>query len=309
LAPETKNLIIVLGPTGVGKSSTAVNLALAFNGEIINCDSLQVYRGFDIGTDKPLPEERKGVPHHLLDIADPDTQFTAADFVREALKAAGLIFGRSRIPIVVGGTGLYFKAFLEGLFPGPGRSVALRDELENEIHSQGLETLWRRLELVDPAYARKIGKNDRIRIIRALEVHSLTGKPLSEHFCRTTSPLEGFPVIKIGLQLERKELYERIEKRVDRMFERGLIREVEGLLRQGVKETAPPFRGLGYKSVLRSIRKEITPDEAVALTKTETRHYAKRQMTWFKKMKGIAWFSPADFSQIVAHIQSQRHES
>jgi tRNA dimethylallyltransferase len=294
LSSDLRRLVVVLGPTAVGKSRVAVDLALRFEGEVINGDSVQVYRGFDIGTDKPGPEARRGVRHHLIDIVDPGVQFTAADFVREALAAARQIAERGRLPIVAGGTGLYLKALLDGLFPGPGRDQALRDALEAEAREHGLETLFRRLEAVDPAYARKIGERDRIRIVRALEVYEATRRPLSEHFLRTESPVKDINVVRIGLRLDRQALFRRIEDRVDRMFENGLVEEVQGLLERGVPQNAPPFRALGYRHVLKHFRGEGTLEDTVARTKLDTRHYAKRQMTWFRKMDGVAWFSPDD---------------
>jgi len=305
LQPEAPVLIIVLGPTAVGKSRVAVDLSLRFGGEVVSGDSIQVYRGFDIGTDKPTVEARRGVPHHLIDIVGPEVQFTAADFVREALSAARGIAARGRLPIVAGGTGLYIKALCDGLFPGPGRDPALRAALEAEAREKGLETLFRRLEAVDPEYAHKIRGRDRIRIIRALEVHAATGRPISEHFRATESPVKGRTVVRLGLRLEKDELYRRIDARVDRMFERGLIEEVRGLLARGIPETAPPFRALGYSHVLRHLKGEIGLLEAAALTKTDTRHYAKRQMTWFRKMAGIVWFSPDDGPALEEHVQNQ----
>jgi len=305
LQPEAPVLIIVLGPTAVGKSRVAVDLSLRFGGEVVSGDSIQVYRGFDIGTDKPTVEARRGVPHHLIDIVGPEVQFTAADFVREALSAARGIAARGRLPIVAGGTGLYIKALCDGLFPGPGRDPALRAALEAEAREKGLETLFRRLEAVDPEYAHKIRGRDRIRIIRALEVHAATGRPISEHFRATESPVKGRTVVRLGLRLEKDELYRRIDARVDRMFERGLLEEVRGLLARGIPETAPPFRALGYSHVLRHLKGEIGLLEAAALTKTDTRHYAKRQMTWFRKMAGIVWFSPEDGPALEEHVQNQ----
>ena len=305
MQPEAPVLIIVLGPTAVGKSRVAVDLALRFGGEVVSGDSIQVYRGFDIGTDKPTVEARRGVPHHLIDIVGPEVQFTAADFVREALSAARGIAARGRLPIVAGGTGLYIKALCDGLFPGPGRDPALRAALEAEAREKGLETLFRRLEAVDPEYAHKIRGRDRIRIIRALEVHAATGRPISEHFRATESPVKGRTVVRLGLRLEKDELYRRIDARVDRMFERGLLEEVRGLLARGIPETAPPFRALGYSHVLRHLKGEIGLLEAAALTKTDTRHYAKRQMTWFRKMAGIVWFSPDDGPALEEHVQNQ----
>jgi tRNA dimethylallyltransferase len=305
LEPEASVLLVVLGPTAVGKSRVAVDLALRFGGEIISGDSIQVYRGFDIGTDKPGPEARRGVPHHLIDIVEPEVQFTAADFVREALAAARGIASRGRLPIVAGGTGLYIKALVDGLFPGPGRDPDVRAALEAEARDTGLDILFRRLESVDPEYARKIRGRDRVRIIRALEVYMTTGRPISQHFQDTRSPVMGRTVLRLGLRLEREALCRRIEDRVERMFARGLIDEVRGLLEKGVPESAPPFRALGYNHVLRHLRGEIGRDEAISLTKTDTRQYAKRQMTWFRKMAGVVWFSPEDGPGLEHYVQNQ----
>lgn len=304
MEPEARDIVIVLGPTAVGKSRVAVDLALRFGGEVISGDSIQVYRGFDIGTDKPTPEVKRGVPHHLIDIVGPEVQFTAADFVRETLAAARGIAVRGRLPLVAGGTGLYIKALVDGLFPGPGRDSAVRAALEAEAREKGLDALFRRLEAADPEYARKIRSRDRVRIIRALEVHAATGRPISEHFRATESPVRGRNVLRLGLRLEREALYRRIDDRVERMFDRGLVEEVRGLLERGVPEEAPPFRALGYSHVLSILRGEIGREEAMALTKTDTRHYAKRQMTWFRKMDGVAWFSPDDGSALEEYIQN-----
>lgn len=305
MASKSRCLVFLVGPTGVGKSVTAVHLAQRFDGEIVNCDSIQVYRGFDVGTAKPPAELRQAVTHHLLDIVEPDRQFTAADFAREALEAIRAIQSRNRLPFLVGGTGLYFKALLDGLFPGPGRDDSLRRRLSENIRADGLEGLRQKLEEVDPAYAQLIGPRDTVRIIRALEVFYLTQKPLSEHFQATRSPLRGFHPIKIGLKLKREELYRRIEVRVERMFASGLVDEVRGLLARGVREEAPPFRALGYRHVLGYLRGKISLDEAIALTKKDTRHYAKRQMTWFKKMSGIQWFEADELASLEAYLEAQ----
>lgn len=303
MEPDRKYVIFIVGPTGVGKSTIALRLAEKIGGEIINCDSIQVYKGFDIGTDKPSAEDRLRIPHHLLDIFDSRTQFTAADFSALAFKAMTAIERQGHLPFVVGGTGLYIKALLDGLFPGPGRNEAVRRALDQEAREKGLEALRHRLEAVDPAYAKKIGPNDRIRIFRALEVYAQTGHPLSEHFLQTQSPLQDFNAVKIGLQLERTELYRRIETRIDGMFNRGLIQEVETLLAGGVDENSPPFRALGYQSVRRYLSGRISLEEAVRLTKIDTRHYAKRQITWFRKMAGIQWYSPHDFEDILDFVK------
>ncbi len=301
---KTRNLIVILGPTGVGKSATAIKLAKEFGSEIINCDSMQVYKDFNIGTDKIPPDKREGIPHHLLDVVDSSTQFTAADFVALALETATTIIKKKKLPLIVGGTGLYLKALIDGLFPGGKSDPKIRQKLEKEAQKKGLESLRAKLMEVDPVYGQKIHSNDKVRIIRALEVYHSTKKPFSEHFSLTKSSAEDFNIIKIGLKLERQELYRRIEQRTDKMFERGLIKEVEDLLQKGIDESSPPFRALGYKHALQYFRKEISLEEAISLTKRDTRRYAKRQMTWFKKMKGIEWFSPHDYSSIVKTIKN-----
>lgn len=300
---KAKNLVVILGPTAVGKSATALKLAKRFKGEIINCDSMQVYRGFDIGTDKIPLEERKNIPHHLLSIVDPTTQFTAADFVKHTLKAIQEIQKRGKLPLITGGTGLYLKALLDGLFPEGEKNPYIRKKLEQEVEDKGLEYVRKKLLKVDPVYAQKIGKKDRIRIIRALEVFLTTKIPLSEHFVQTHSFVRDFNIIKIGLKLERSLLYKKIEDRVDQMFEKGIVREAEKLLKQGVDDAAPPFRSLGYKQVMKYLKGKMTYEEAIETTKKETRHYAKRQMTWFRKMEGILWFSPDEFSAILRSVK------
>jgi tRNA dimethylallyltransferase len=304
LEPEAKNLVIVLGATAVGKSATAILLAKEFNGEIINCDSMQVYKGFNIGTDKISPDQRKNIPHHLLDIADASTQFTAADFVKHALEAIRLIRENQKLPIITGGTGLYLKALCEGLFPEGEKDPAIRAKLEQQAKDKGLEFLRESLLKIDPVYAKKIGKRDKIRIIRALEVFHTTKKPISTHFANTNSLVNDFFILKIGLKLERSAIYKNIEDRVDRMFEKGIVKEVQSLLAGGAKPDSPPFRALGYRQVLKHLRGDISWEEAVDLTKKETRHYAKRQMTWFRKMEGICWFEPYDFPSISAYVRT-----
>jgi len=295
---------MILGPTAAGKSSLAVRLAGRLRGEVINGDSMQVYRGFDIGTGKLSPEEQAGVPHHLLSFVDPRDQFCAMDFIRETRRVLEEVRGRKSLPFIVGGTGLYLKALLDGLFPGPGRDPELRQKLADEAAASGLDSLWQRLERVDPDYAHKIGRRDRVRIIRALEVYELTGIPLSRHFQRTAGFLRDFHCLRIGIQWERRELVRRIEERVDKMFERGLVAEAEALLGRNIPETAPPFRALGYAQALSVVRGEMTVDAARALVKQETRQYAKRQMTWFRKMAGVRWFSAGDDEAVSALIEA-----
>lgn len=303
MEPKRKALIIILGPTCVGKSTTAIKLAKIFNGEIINCDSMQVYRGFDVGTDKIPLDQRETVPHHLLDMISPSTQFTASDFVQLALEVIESIHKKNKLPIITGGTGLYLKALLNGLFPEGKSDPNIRKRLEAEAEEKGLERLNEKLRTVDPQYAEKIGNNDQYRTIRALEVFEATNKSLSEHFADTRSFVEDFNVLKIGLKIDRQILYTKIEKRVDKMFAGGLVHEVKSLLEKGVNEESPPFRALGYKFVLKHLKKELSLEEAILLTKRDTRHYAKRQMTWFRKMEGIQWFHPEEFDSLKKHMK------
>ncbi len=282
-----------------------MDLALRFGGEIVNADSMQVYRGFDIGADKPSPEDRAAVPHHLVDVCDPREQFTAADFAARAAAAARDIVSRGAVPFVVGGTGLYVRALLDGIFPGPGRVPEIRRRLEEEAAARGLDALFARLEAADPDYARVVRRRDRVRIVRALEVYEATGRPFSAHFAATASPVSDFAISRIGLQLDREILNRRIADRVGRMFERGLVEEVRGLLAAGVPETAPPFRGLGYRHVLAALRGEISLAEARDGTVRDTRRYAKRQMTWFRKAPGIAWFAADRLDAVEAYAASR----
>lgn len=298
MEPKRKNLLVILGPTCVGKSTTAIKIAGIFDGEIINCDSMQVYQGFDIGTDKMTLDQRGNIPHHLLDIISPSAQFNAADFVQLALEAVGHIHKKNKLPIITGGTGLYLKALLDGLFPEGKSDPNIRKRLEEEAKANGFKSLGERLKTIDPQYAEKIGSNDKYRIIRALEVFETTNKSLTEHFAQTRSYVADFHVLKIGLNIDRQMLYTNIEKRVDKIFMGGLVNEVKNLLDSGVKEESPPFRALGYKHVLKYLKKELTLEEAVILTKRDTRHYAKRQMTWFRKMEGIEWFNPEEFDSL-----------
>ncbi len=298
MEPKRKNLLVILGPTCVGKSTTAIKIAGIIKGEIINCDSRQVYKGFDIGTDKMTLDQRGNIPHHLLDIIPFSTPFNAADFIKLTLEAIGNIRKKNKIPIITGGTGLYLKALLDGLFPEGKSDPNIRNRLESEAKTNGLKSLSDRLKTIDPKYAEKIGTNDKFRIIRALEVFEATNRSLTEQFAQTRSFVADFHVLKIGLTIDRQILYTNIEKRVDKMFKGGLVNEVKGLLENGVKAESPPFRALGYKHVLKHLRRELTLEEAVILTKRDTRHYAKRQMTWFRKMEGIEWFNPEEFESI-----------
>jgi tRNA dimethylallyltransferase len=281
-------LPIVLGPTASGKSELAIHIALAMGGEIVNCDSMQIYRGFDIGTAKVSAAARRGVRHHLIDVADPEQVFTAGEYARAARAVLGDIAARGCTAVVVGGTGFYLRALLEGLFPGPARDQIIRTRLERREENRP-GSLHRILSRLDRVAAARIHPNDRNKIIRALEVRLMEGKPMSELFDRGREPLAGFQPIKIGLNPPRPLLYQRMDARAVRIFEQGLIDEVRGLLTAGVPPGAKPFESLGYKEALGVVEGRLTPEQALAATQVETRRYAKRQLTWFRKEHEVHW--------------------
>ena len=282
-------LVIVLGPTAVGKSEHAIELAQRFDMEIINADSMQVYRGMDIGSAKPAPAQRELVTHHLIDIKNPDEDFSAAQFRKEALNSIASLHRKGKQPLVVGGTGLYIRALTRGLFPAPPADQRLREELKEQEKNKEKWYLHRELTKIDPAAASRIHPNDTFRVIRALEVFHLTGKSISEQHQNHQFKESYFNVLKIGLTRDRKELYDRIERRVDLMITSGLAEEVKSLLTKGYPPTIKPFQSLGYKQVLGFLQGETDMDEAVQLIKRNTKRYAKRQITWFKKDAEIQW--------------------
>jgi len=283
-------LPIVLGPTASGKSDLAIHIALAVGGEIVNCDSMQIYTGFDIGTAKVPEQARQGVPHHLIDVANPDQVFTAGDYARMAREVLRQIAKRGRKAVVAGGTGFYLRALLDGLFPGPARDAEIRARLQQR-EGQRPGSLHRILSRLDPVAAARIHSNDKNKIIRALEVRLVEGKPMSELFDRGREALEGFRLIKIGLNPPREQLHQRLDARTVRIFEQGLVDEVRGLLAAGVPRDSKPFESLGYKQALQVIEGRLTPEQALASTQLETRRYAKRQLTWFRKEHSVHWLS------------------
>jgi len=283
-------LPLVLGPTGSGKSDLAIQIARAVGGEIVNCDSLQVFSGFDIGTAKLPASARQGVPHHLIDIVDPGQLFTAGDYARVAEQTLRDIAGREKIPVIAGGTGFYLRALLDGLFPGPSRDSALRARLERrEALRPG--SLHRILSRLDRTAADRIHPNDKNKTMRALEVRLLAGRPLSSLLERGRAPLAGFRPIKLGLHPPRELLYARLNARARFMFEHGLVEEVRQLLAAGVSRNAKPFESLGYKQALRLMDGSLTPEAALESTQLETRRYAKRQLTWFRREPGVHWLA------------------
>lgn len=276
------------GPTGSGKSELALRIAAEFHGEIVNCDSLQVYRYFDLGTAKLPLAERRGIPHHLIDIVDPDRLFTAGEFARLARAAVDDIRARGRLPILAGGTGFYLRALLEGLFEGPERDQPLRDRLSaREARRRG--SLHRLLTRFDPPTAARIHANDVPKVTRALEVFLLTRRPASELFRQGRGALEGYRALKLGLLPGRDQLYQRLDARCQWMFDHGLVDEVRGILSRGFAETCKPFESHGYKQSLQLIHGELELREAIFLAQRNTRRYAKRQITWFQRERDLVW--------------------
>jgi tRNA dimethylallyltransferase len=297
-------LLAVLGPTATGKSALAIAIARQVDGEIINCDSTAVYRGFDIGTDKVPLAEQGGIPHHLIDIVDPTTEYTAADYARDASCTVREVHARGRVPIVVGGTGFYFRALTRGLFPGPGKDDDLRDRLTRLASRRGDAFLWRMVRRVDPPSAERILPRDRKRLVRALEVYFQTGKPLTAHFADTVSPLGSDVVVTaLALRLDRERLAERLAQRVEAQFTAGLLDEVEGLLARGVPPTARPFGGLVYRQVM-EYRHGVRSLEATRdLIVQENRRYARRQLIWFRKEPNLMWFEgPGERAEVQARV-------
>jgi tRNA dimethylallyltransferase len=282
--------VAVLGPTATGKSALALDIAERFGGEIINCDSTAVYRGFDIGTDKIAPEDRRGVPHHLIDIVDPTEEYTAAQFAHDAAMAMRDVHARGKLPILAGGSGFYFRALTRGLFPGPGADAALRGRLEAIAARRDVTFLHRMLRKVDPESALRIQPRDLKRLVRALEVFFLTGRPLTAHFAGTASPIADIAVCAIALRLPAAQIAERVARRVDEQFERGLLDEIRGLLARGVPERARPFGGLVYRQALEHLHGVRDEPATRALIAQENRRYARRQLIWFRKEPNLSWF-------------------
>ena len=303
-------VLAVLGPTASGKSALGIALAERHGGEIINCDSTAVYRGFDIGTDKVSLEARRGIPHHLIDVADPTEVYTAAQFARDAAQTIRDIHARGKLPILAGGTGFYYRSLTRGLFPGPGADEELRARLDRVASRRGVERLHRMLARVDPASAERIMARDRKRIVRALEVYLSTGKPLTEHFADTTSPIADCRVVAVALRLPAPLTAERVARRVDEQFARGIVSEVRALLARGVPPDARPFGGLVYRQVMEMLRGVRGEAETRALIVQENRRYARRQLIWFRKEPNLIWFDgPGERAEIIQRVEAALAES
>jgi tRNA dimethylallyltransferase len=306
-------LVVVLGPTASGKTALSLTLAERFHGEIVNCDSVAMYREFEIGTAKPSAGERARAPHHLLDFVDPTGYMTAGEYARQAREVIKEIGSRGHLPIVVGGTGLYLRALLEGLFPGPQRSEELRERLRERAASRGSDYLHRILGRLDRAASKKIHANDTPKLVRAIEVCLASRQKMTELWQQGRDPLRGFRILRLGLNPERTALYDRINQRAQHMFDGGLIEETQNLL-QKYGTTARPLASLGYKQVVQFAQGELTREQALQAAQQAHRNYAKRQLTWFRREPDVKWLNgfgedPNIQLQAVASVVAdQRHE-
>ncbi len=289
-------LIILTGPTAVGKTELSIALAKAVGGEIISADSMQVYRYMDIGSAKIMPEETGGVPHHLIDVLEPTEEFNVVVFQKLARKAAEEIYGRGHIPVLVGGTGFYIQALLYDIdFTENDEDTALRRSLSKLADKEGADALYERLRVVDPESCENIHKNNVKRVIRAIEFYEKTGRKISAHNEEQRKNDSPYRFAYFVLNDSRERIYQRIDKRVDLMMERGLVDEVRALQRLGCHGGMVSMQGLGYKQILSCLEGEISMDEAVYLIKRDTRHFAKRQLTWFKREKEVTWVQKGVF--------------
>jgi len=303
-------LVAIVGPTASGKSALGIWLAERLGGEVVACDSTQLFRGFDIGTAKPSATERRNVPHHLIDVLDPKDAATAGGYRQLALGVLEDLRRRERLPILTVGTGLYLRALLEGLAEVPQRSEELRERLRASAEERPPGHLHRILERFDPQAAQKIAPADEQKLIRAIEVCLLTRRPISEAHRAGRQPLEGWHIVKIGLMPPREELYERIHARTAAMLEQGWIHEVQELLKSGLDETAKPSDFIGYRELRAVLRNEISLQQAREAIQQATRRYAKRQLTWFRKEAGVQWFSgfgdgPSLQTEVLAALRSE----
>jgi len=296
-------IVVIVGPTAVGKTAMVLHLAARLPVEVISCDSMQVYRYLDIGTAKPSLEEQRAVPHHLIDVVDPDEDFDAGRYRQMAAAAIANVVRRGRIPLIVGGTGLYLRALLHGLIPRAPQDPEVRARLRRLAAKHGGAFLHQRLQAVDPQAAAKIHPHDLVRLIRGLEIWETTGRPPSQLYGEHGFRRRHYRVLKIGLQRPRSELYQRIERRVEEMMAQGLLEEVEELLRRGYGPELKSMQGLGYRHMVQCLHGSWSLEVAVEKLQRDTRRYAKRQMTWFRSDSGIRWFAPGDAETTAALIE------
>lgn len=297
------NIVVLCGPTAVGKTSVAIAAALACGGEIINADSVQIYRYLNVGTAKPSMAERQRVPHHLIDIRKPDEPFDAAMFAQAARAVIIGLAEKQQPAFVVGGTGLYIKALVHGLFEARPTDPRIRNRLKTELAATGRRAMYDKLACIDPETARKLHPNDAQRILRALEVFQATGKPISAWQNGHRFDRQVYAALKIGLAMDRQQLYRRIDARVDAMIQAGLLDEVEALLAKGYGRNLKSMQSIGYRHMLDYIEGRLTFDEAVRILKRDTRRYAKRQFTWFNKDPDVTWMHPDNLAGIVNRIR------
>ncbi len=292
ISNPTKKIVVICGPTGVGKTGFAIKLARRFSGEIIGADSMQVYKWMDIGSAKPTAEEQKEAVHHLIDVVNPDETFDAGTFINLADKAISDIISRGKLPIVAGGTGLYIRALLHGLFRQKQADPDIILKLTKELEEFGRDHLHARLARIDPFIAKAVHPNDSFRVINALEVYESTGRIKSEQLKEHGFENERYSSIKFALFMAREKLYERINKRVEIMMDQGFLDEVKGLLKRGCSPDLKPMQSIGYKHICDYLNNKNSYDEAISLLKRDTRRFAKRQFTWFKREKNIIWLKP-----------------
>ena len=303
-----EQILAIVGPTAVGKTKLSLRLAQDLAGEIISADSMQIYKGMDIGTAKATSEERKIVPHHMIDIVDPEQEFSVADFQSEVDELIPKIDQRGKLPMLVGGTGLYIKSVIQGfLFPDMEKDWELRNRLEAEAEEKGTEHVHDKLKEVDPKLADKLHPNDLRRVIRGIEVYRQTGKTITHFKQKAKERPPRYEADKIGLFREREKLYERINKRVDNMIEQGLVTEVKNLYQQGYDLELTSMQALGYKQLIKHFEGEYDLEEAIRLIKRDTRHFAKKQLTWFKRDDSIKWFDVEEygFNELVTAVKNE----
>lgn len=296
---EKPSVIVMCGPTGIGKTSTAIGLCKAVGGRIINADSMQIYRYMDIGTAKPTPDEQREVHHYMVDIVNPDEDFDAARFSQRADAHIRELGRQGIVPVVAGGTGLYIKALVKGLFRAKPADKAILERLEAKCRELGSPSLHLRLATLDPKAAARIHPNDAFRIIRALEIYETSGKPISEFHDSHSFSEEPYRILNIGLSMDRERLYQRIDMRVGLMIDQGLEQEVQGLLDKGYSPDLKSMGSLGYRHMVQYLNGTTDFDETLRLLKRDTRRYAKRQMTWFRADTSIEWFEPRQLDRII----------
>jgi tRNA dimethylallyltransferase len=303
-------LIVILGPTASGKSALGVDLAKHLNGEILVCDSTQIYRHFDIGTGKVPTAEQQGIAHHLVDLIEPQEIFTAGEYRRRALGILSDLRNRAKLPIITAGTGLYLRALLDGLADAPERSEAIRERLHATVEIHGAQHLHRVLQRLDSEAATRIAAADTQKIIRAIEMRLLSGKPVGEIHRSGRAPLEGYKIIKIGLLPPREALYERIHSRIDAMIEAGWIEEVARLIKSGIPADAKPFQFIGYSEWRAHLSGTLAKKDATQKIQQATRRFAKRQLTWFRRESNVHWLAgfgdtPKSFAAALEIVNSQ----